>query len=593
LSEPGTPAPADEPVNSAPESAGPDVSTELDAGIPVDVVDPGEDGAATAAEGAPTDEAAAASDEIAARAPRRRLRGRSFHVRLPRTRRGIFALLLVMGAFAFASIWTTVSLIHWTETADFCGRCHQMGPELAAYDAGAHRDVTCGECHVEPGVDGWIKAKLNGTRQLIQVITGLYPKPVPPPDHSSLPSVKDTCLRCHSLERLATANLVTRTSFTEDEANTRQFVGLMIRPGSGDVFDVGRSVHWHVLRNVEFRTPTQNAGKIDYVAVTLDDGTIEEFITQDQVEVAQDVQPDIDRIKAAEQARTMDCISCHNRVGHPIPNPRRSLDADLSSGVVDPSLPWVKREGLRILWSSYPDEAAAYAEVDKLRSFYALRYPDVAALKTFQIDQAVAQIKILYRLTATPDMKVTAASYPDNLGHLDFPGCFRCHDGGHHLVKDGVVQKEVIPATCDTCHTFPQIGTAVASLPLGEPPATHDDALYVFNHKNVATSVDPGTQSCGECHARDYCLNCHKTGAVNVKHEAMMTNHAQVIRESGNQSCAYCHQPVYCARCHAEKVLPVTAPFIGGQGSAPPGIRWPLVAVGSPGWAATGSQAGP
>ncbi len=573
MSERGTPGPADEPVDAAPGSASADVSTELDAGIPVDAVDGGTLEAAADAEG-----------------PRRRnlLRGRTFHIRLPHTRRGIFAVLLVVGAFAFAGVWTSVSLIHWTETADFCGRCHQMGPELAAYDAGPHRDVTCGECHVEPGVDGWIKAKLNGTRQLIQVITGLYPKPVPPPDHSALPSVQDTCLRCHSLERLATANLITRTSFTEDEVNTRQFVGLMIRPGSGDVFDVGRSVHWHVLRRVEFRTPVENAEKIDYVAVTQDDGTVREFIAQDQIEVAEDAQPDIDRLKAAEKERTMDCISCHNRVGHPIPNPRRGLDAELSAGRIDASLPWIKREGMRILWSSYPNEEAAFTEVDKLPGYYELHYPEVAASQAAAIDEAVAQIKVLYRLTATPDMKVTAATYPDLLGHLDFPGCFRCHDGGHHLVKDGVVQKEVIPATCDTCHTFPQIGTAVASLPLGEPPATHNDPVYVFNHRNVATSLDPGPQSCGECHARDYCLNCHKTGAVNVKHDEMLTNHAQAIRDAGNQSCAYCHQPVYCARCHEEKVLPVTSPFISGSpNGAPEGVRWPLVAARPPGEGAT------
>ncbi len=129
--------------------------------------------------------------------PGKGLRGRavSLRVRLPRTRRGIFALLLVVGAFAFAGIWTSVTLVHWTETADFCGRCHQMGPELAGYEAGAHQDVTCGECHVEPGVAGWIKAKLNGTRQLIQVLTGTYPKPIPPPDHSDLPAVQDTCLK--------------------------------------------------------------------------------------------------------------------------------------------------------------------------------------------------------------------------------------------------------------------------------------------------------------------------------------------------------------------------------------------------------------
>jgi nitrate/TMAO reductase-like tetraheme cytochrome c subunit len=554
MSEPGTHAPGGDPAMPS------DLPLGAVPAAPAEVVLP-----AQAAQAAPA---------------RRRLRGRIPRMRIPRSRTGIFALLLVVGALGFAAVWTGVTLIQWTETASFCGRCHQMGPELAAYDAGPHRDVTCGECHVEPGVEGWIKAKLNGTKQLIQVITGLYPKPVPPPDHTDLPPVADTCLRCHSLERLATVNLVTRTTFTEDQANTRQFVGLMIRPGSGDVADVNRSVHWHVLSDVQFRAPAANAQKIDYVAVTRSDGTIEEYIAQDKVGVAEDVGPDIAKIKATEPDRKVDCITCHNRVGHPIPNPGLSTDARLVAGQIDPSLPFIKREAMRILWSAFPDVPTADAEADKLTSFYSLNYPGVAATQATAIGQAVAQIKLLYRLAATPDMKVTAASYPDNLGHLDFPGCFRCHDGGHFLVKDGAVTKEVIPSTCDTCHTFPQIGTAIASLPLGQPPSTHADPLYVFTHRSVATSVDPGGQSCGGCHARDYCVNCHKTGAVTVKHDTMMTNHAQVIRDQGNGACAYCHQPVYCARCHAEKVLPVTAPFITQpQGAVPSGLSWPLVAA--------------
>ena len=275
----------------------------------------------------------------------------------------------------------------------------------------------------------------------------------------------------------------------------------------------------------------------------------------------------------------MSCYDCHNRVGHSVANPRTGFDYKLSTGAVDPTLPYIKREGMRILWSGFPDDATADAEVDKLADFYATNYPEIAATKGAQIDAAIDEIKTLYRLTATPEMKVTAATYPDHMGHLDFPGCFRCHDGGHFLVVDGVATNKSIPSTCDTCHTFPQIGPAVASLPLGEPPSTHDDELWVFNHKSVATSVDPGGQDCGECHARDYCVNCHSTGAVTVDHDEMATNHAQVIRDQGNQACAYCHQPVYCARCHAEPVLPVTSPFSHPTttGFVPEtGLLWPL-----------------
>jgi nitrate/TMAO reductase-like tetraheme cytochrome c subunit len=559
--QPGTPAPDREPE---PTSAG---ATALEASA--------DDATATTA----VEDAAVAP--AGASAPRRRsrfyLRGR--RLQLPRSRRGLFALLLVLSGLGGVATFSAVSLIHWTETADFCGRCHTMAPELAAYEAGPHRDVACAECHVEPGITGWIEAKLNGTRQLVEVVLGTFPEPIPPVDHSSLPHASDTCARCHDVEREALAALKTRTQFSEDEANTRQFVGLLVRPGGGDVFNVNRSVHWHVLRNVTYASSDPRATNIDYVAATTPDGSIREFIAQDRVRVAEDAQPDIDAIKATDRLTTMTCYDCHNRAGHAILNPRTELDKDLSTGVIDATLPYIKREGMRILWTTYESQAVADAAADGLRDFYRLKYPSVYEAKAAQINTAVNQLKVLYRLSATPEMKVSARTYPDHLGHTDFPGCFRCHDGGHFLVKDGVVTKQAIPSTCDTCHTFPQIGPAVASLPLGEPPVTHREALFVFNHKFVATSLDPGTQSCGECHARDYCVNCHSTGAVTVDHDEMATNHAKVIRDQGNTACAYCHQPVYCARCHAQPVLPVTTPFLQGSTipvDAPEGVSWPL-----------------
>ena len=517
-----------------------------------------------------------------------RLRRLGARIRWPHSRRGIFALLLVLSGVGAAAAFTGGALIHWTETADFCGRCHQMGPELAAYEAGPHREVACAECHVEPGVAGWIKAKANGTKQLAQVILGLYPKPVPPPDHDNLPSPTDTCMRCHTVERFALAQLKTRTQYTEDESNTRQFVGLMIRPGGGDVFDVSRSVHWHVLADVEYVASDAGAQSIEWVRVTDEFGAAREFIAQDRIRVASDIGPDIDALLAGVEPSRMNCIDCHNRAGHPIPNPRQAVDRDLASGFLDPWLPYLKREAMRLLWAGFPDQETADREIDKLRDFYALRYPDEAEHRAISINQAVARLKVLYRSAATPEMRVTALTYPDNLGHTDFPGCFRCHDGGHFLARDGVVTTEIIPSSCDTCHTFPQIGRAVASLPLGEPPPTHDDSLFVFNHRDVALDVDPGGQSCGECHARDYCANCHDTGAVTVDHDEMLLNHAEVTRASGAEACAYCHQPVYCARCHTEPVLPGSQPFADGatgllpprrESTGPPGLSWPLLSV--------------
>jgi hypothetical protein len=144
------------------------------------------------------------------------------------------------------------------------------------------------------------------------------------------------------------------------------------------------------------------------------------------------------------------------------------------------------------------------------------------------------------------------------------------------------VTTKAIPSTCDTCHTFPQLGPAVASLPLGRPPESHSDRVYVFNHRLIATNVDPGGTTCGECHAKDYCVNCHSTGAVTVNHDEMLTDHAESVRVSGAISCAYCHQPVYCARCHADDVLLGSERLPTAPQSALDGIRWPLIAAVDP-----------
>ncbi len=508
-------------------------------------------------------------------APRRGLR-RFIH--RPSSRRGFFALMLVVSGFAAAAALGTISAVGWTETASFCGRCHQMGPELAAYDAGPHRDVACAECHVEPGIGGWIKAKVNGTRQLVEVLTGTFPTPIPPPDHSDLPSAETTCLSCHSLSRLATTTLVTRTQYTADDANTPQFVALMIRPAGGDPADVERSVHWHVLQTVDYGTTDPHAQTIDWVSVQRDDGSTETFVASNQVAVPEDVTPDVARLQASEAARRMDCLDCHNRVGHPLPNPRREVDAAMTAGTIDPSLPEIKRVAMGILTEGYPTLAAADAAAASIRDFYQLRYPTVAQADAAAIDKAVGQVQLIYRLAATPEMKVTVTTYPDNLGHTDFPGCFRCHDGAHFKVVDGQLTSEAIPFTCDTCHTFPQIG-GVTSLPMGEAPDSHSDGLWVFNHNKIATSEDPGGTSCGSCHAKDYCVNCHQTGAVQVSHDDMLLNHAKVTSDVGANACAYCHQPAYCARCHADPVLP------GGNGGLsllePADMRWPLVAARS------------
>jgi nitrate/TMAO reductase-like tetraheme cytochrome c subunit len=494
-----------------------------------------------------------------------------------RSKRGMFVLFVLVAGFGVVGTMGGVAAVGYSETPSFCGKCHTMAPELKAYAMSPHKQVACAACHVAPGVVGFAKAKLNGTKQLVDIITGNFPTPIPPPDHADLPPVSETCLSCHSLSQITAdggpVQLVLRPTYKSDKNNTRETVAVMIRPsGMGQATgtpgtpgappvsadDAIRGVHWHVQEKVTYTASDVAAQKINLVNVTFSDGTKKEYIAGSQVTESDNVQPDINRLRATETTRLMDCISCHNRIGHEIPSTGDAVDQQIASGALSTNLPYIKRDSVNLLNAEYPTLAAADTAINGLRTTYATQYPLVFATQAAQITKAIAALKVEYALIATPEMKVYAKTYPDNLGHQTSLGCFRCHDGAHYLVVKGQVTSQTIPSACSTCHTFPQIGTSASpvSFPIGTTPASHADKLYVFDHESAVSSVNPAGTSCGACHTASYCANCHDSGAIKVDHTQMLTNHANAVTAAGGtQACAYCHLPVFCAQCHNGSIL--------------------------------------
>ncbi|NMM25059.1 MAG: hypothetical protein HHJ11_16525 [Phycicoccus sp.] len=499
-----------------------------------------------------------------------------------RSRRGVFVLFVLFAGFGAVAAIGGVTAVHYSETSSFCGRCHTMDPELKAYAMSPHKEVTCAECHVEPGAAGFIKAKLNGTKQLVGIMTGQFPTPIPPPDHADLPSVKDSCLKCHSLNQITEnggpVKLVLRPRYRLDETNTRESVAVLLRPGGlGEASGV-RGVHWHVQQTVTYTSKDVRAQKIDLVEFKAKDGTTKQYIAGTEVSVSTDVKPDIERLKTSQTTRLMDCIDCHNRVGHAVASPDQAVDEAMAAGKISADLPFVKRDSVALLNGTYQSLDLADEAFAGLRATYAAKYPLVLKSHDVQINKSIDELKRIYRLIATPTMKVQAKTYPDNLGHQSAPGCFRCHDGAHFLVVKGQITNKKIPSECSTCHTFPQVGASASSaaqldklasssltsqladFPLGVKPADHKDKLYTFNHKNSTKSLTPAGTTCAACHKPTYCADCHNSGAVKVKHDNMLYNHAAAIMTAGGtQSCAYCHQPITCTACHKDPVLQLGA----------------------------------
>jgi hypothetical protein len=141
-------------------------------------------------------------------------------------------------------------------------------------------------------------------------------------------------------------------------------------------------------------------------------------------------------------------MDCHNRPAHTFaPSATRAVDDALAQGLIPRELPFVRRETVAAVRQMYPDRSAAMTGIaSHLREFYRPR----AGVDAASVDRAVRGAQDLWASNVFPAMKVTWGTYPSHLGHVDSPGCFRCHDDTHKT-KDG---QHVISQDCELCHTI-------------------------------------------------------------------------------------------------------------------------------------------
>ena len=329
--------------------------------------------------------------------------------------------------------------LHWMESPSFCGQvCHTpMQPQFTSWRDAPHARVACVQCHIGEGAAGFVHAKLSGVRQLVHVVTTSYPMPIPPGAEMPPGAQAQTCSNCHQPGRAAGDRIRVIREYADDEANTETITVLQMHLGA--TVSSARAIHWHADPNVrvEYIATDPARETIPYVKVTYADGRMKEYVAPDTTE----------EIIQSGTRRTMDCVDCHNTVGHPIsPTAEQAVDRAIAAAQVSRDLPYARREGVRLLKESYPSPEAALREIDRgLRDFYSSQggSADEQALA-----RTVAALQGVYSRNVFPSMKVTWGSYPDNRGHITATGCFRCHDDSH-TAKDG----STISADCDYCHT--------------------------------------------------------------------------------------------------------------------------------------------
>jgi hypothetical protein len=122
----------------------------------------------------------------------------------------------------------------------------------------------------------------------------------------------------------------------------------------------------------------------------------------------------------------------------------------MARGDIPKTLPFIHREAVNALKGSYPSaQAADEAITRQLRDFYRTQRPAVYTSRRQDVERAVNAAVAVYKRNVFPAMNVQFGTYPNNIGHVDFPGCFRCHDDDHKS-KDG----KTIGQDCETCHAI-------------------------------------------------------------------------------------------------------------------------------------------
>jgi hypothetical protein len=389
------------------------------------------------------------------------------------------------GAFAFLLL-TAIGVYRtyeFTESVMFCGKtCHSiMTPEYTAYQQSPHAQVECVKCHIGPSAGWYVESKLSGAYQVYATIVNKYPRPIPTPIHDLRP-LRETCEQCHWPRKFFGEVESKFNHYLPDEKNSRWNIRMLVKVGGDDPeFGAVGGIHWHVSAGikVEFIAKDKQQQTLPWVRLTDATGHVTVFESSGGKLSADEV--------AAAMPKVMDCVNCHNRPTHIYYSPVDAVDLAMSTGRIDPSIPYIKEQAVQALTKKYESTAAATTGIsDTLNAYYRSSDSTFAAANAGLIDQAVKTTQRIYTQNFFPDMKVNWQVYPDNIGHWDVPGCFRCHDG-EHKSKDG----KTIPNDCNTCHTI------VAQGPTGKMKSSLSG--IPFQHPVDISDMWQG-MLCSDCH---------------------------------------------------------------------------------------------
>jgi len=328
--------------------------------------------------------------------------------------------------------------VTYMDSVSFCGQtCHTvMQPEFTAYQNSPHSRVECVACHIGPGANWFVKSKLSGSWQVVSVTFNLYPRPIPTPVENLRPA-RETCEQCHWPQKYGADRIRVIDKYADDEANTHTKTVLLMRIGGGKETRGIHGVHLGPGVVIRYGHQDRQRQKIPWVEYNDGKGRVTQYLEAG-------AQPGMEKNL---NVRIMDCMDCHNRPSHAFELPERAIDHALSTGEIPATLPFVKKVSLELVRKDYAShEESTQAILAGFEKFYREQQPETFRQRRLDVEKAAHAVAAIYARNVFPAMNVKWGAYPNNIGHTDFPGCFRCHDDNH--VGGG----RKITQDCNACH---------------------------------------------------------------------------------------------------------------------------------------------
>ena len=397
---------------------------------------------------------------------------------LPYAVLGILTILVVVGG---AYGW------NYTNSPGFCADgCHTMPPQGVTYEQSPHANVYCTECHIGRAFVGTqLSRKTQDVREIIAMVTASYEYPL---RATRLFPSRETCEQCHLPEKFSDDSLRTITHFANNRQNTETKTYLIMKTGGGNEREgLGLGIHWHVANKIEYYSSDgMMQQEIPFIRVHNADGTTTEYV---------DIESGFEPASVEEaELHQMDCIACHNRIAHDFNSPEDAMDDYMSRGLISADIPDIHMNGAMILRGGYETREEGLEMIAELEDRYKQEYSDFYSENSELIQEAVVSLQHIYSTIVFQEQEVDWTTYPNNIGHMDAPGCFRCHDG-KHLNEE----QEAIRLECNICHSIPVVvgkDDFVTNLEIshGLEPESHLNPSWINLHNQVFD------QTCSNCH---------------------------------------------------------------------------------------------